>query len=111
MDFGLGCLVFFDNIDFASLKKQAAKITQKNQANQNQIRELEIQIANLHQKLQTNQWDRIKTDMEREENSSSLAEGNYWDKQIQNLDNDKLSADKKQIVLQTRRRNHYTQVS
>ena len=99
------------------MKNQATKISQENQAAQNKISELESQITNLNQQLQSiqqqsaiSQWDNIKTAMEKETNSSRLANENYWDKQIQNLADDKLPADKKQITLQTRRRNHYNQL-
>lgn len=57
-------------------------------------------------------WDSIKTSMEKEkeENIDSLVDGGYWDKQIQNLQDGELPLNKKQVTLQTRRRNHYSRL-
>lgn len=63
------------------------------------------------EKAGISKWDRIKTSIEREENINRLVDGGYWDKKIQTLQDSRLPCDKKQITLQTRRRNHYFQLN
>lgn len=72
------------------------------QLQETQVKEEQIEIS---------KWDNIKTSLEEEEDFIRLSDGGYWDKKIQTLQNNKLPSDKKQITLQTRRRNYYSQLN
>ncbi|RHZ36803.1 hypothetical protein [endosymbiont GvMRE of Glomus versiforme] len=110
-------LANFSKLDW---KQQESEQTKQKSFNQSTLQleekscNRETKIEHLEQQTEEQteivKWDSIKVDMEREKSISHLANGGYWDKQIQTLRDDRLSSDKKQVVLQTRRRNHYAQL-
>lgn len=70
-----------------------------------------VKLENLiKEQTEIAEWDNIKTGIEGEKDISRLLSGGYWNKQIQTLQDDRLPLNKKQITLQTRRRNHYSQL-
>ena len=95
-------------------KNQNSELVQRIQQLEGENSHKETIIQQLEQQLgeqsEISKWDNIKTNMEKEENTNNLAEGGYWDKQIRVLSDDKLPANKQQIVLQNRRRNHHRQL-
>jgi hypothetical protein len=91
-----------------SQKQEIEKLVNELKKSQKQTNFFQEQIQNLEEQTEITKWDSIKINMGKEENINRLVDRGYWDEQIQILHNDRLPLNKKQIALQTGRRNRYT---